>query len=520
MAAPARPPVRLAEIVALLSLGTDLGLGQPMEHMIRACLVALRMAERLGLPDKDRRVLYYSGLLAWVGCHTDAYEQARWLGDDLSLKSDTHYAFDFGRPADVAAFMVKHIGGASRPLLSRAGASLGFLRDGRKAMADLAENHYRATDDLAERLELGEDVRAGLKQSFERWDGKGAFRLKGQQILVTSRLINLADVVEVFRRTAGVEAAVAVARKRRGTHFDPMLVDLFCERAHDLFDGLEAATSWDAVIAAEPALATVLPEEKLDDVFEALGSFAELKSPWTLGHARGLADLTVEAGRGVGLSEADLVTLRRATYIHDIGALGVSNEIWDKRGALTASEWERVRLHPYLTQRMLAFSPALAPLGEIAGMHHERLDGSGYPLGLVGGSIGPAARILGAADTYRAMVEARPHRPAHTKEEAAAELHAAVSRGRLDGDAVAAVLRVEGHRVPRQRDYPAGLTAREVEVLRLLARGLANKEIAQRLFISAKTVGNHIEHIYAKTGATNRASASLFAQRHGLMIDL
>jgi HD-GYP domain-containing protein (c-di-GMP phosphodiesterase class II) len=520
MNAPKRPPVRLAEIVALLSLGTDLGLGQPMEHMIRACLVALRLADKLGLPEAERRVLYYSGLLAWVGCHTDAYEQARWFGDDLSLKWDTHYGFDFGRTTDFAAFMVKYIGGAGRPLLTRARASVGFLRDGRKAVASLFVNHYRATDELAERLGLGDDVRAGLKESFERWDGKGALRLKGEQILLTSRLINLADVVEVFRRTAGVEAAIAVAQKRRGTHFDPALVDMFCERAHDLFEGLEETTTWDTLISAEPALATVVPEERLDDVFEALGSFAELKSPWALGHARGLAELTVEAGRCFGLPDADLVSLRRATFIHDIGALGVSNEIWDKRGPLTASEWERVRLHPYLTQRMLAFSPALAPLGEIAGLHHERLDGSGYPRGVQGSAIGPAARILAAADTYRAMTEERPHRAARAPDDAAAELRAEVSRGRLDGGAVAAVLRAEGHRVPRQREHPAGLTAREVEVLRLLARGLANKEIAQRLFISAKTVGNHIEHIYTKIGSTNRATASLFAQRHGLMVDV
>ena len=511
--------VRLAEIVALLSLGTDLGLGQPMEHMIRACLVALRMADRLGLPAAERRVLYYSGLLAWVGCHTDAYEQARWLGDDLLLKADTHYGFDFGRPRDVTAFMVKHVGGASRPFFTRLRMGVGFLHEGRRALQSMAENHYRATDDLAERLGLGDDVRAALKQSFERWDGKGPLRVKGDQILLGSRLITLTDVVEVFRRTAGIEAAVAVARERRGTHFDPALVDLFCERAPDLFEGLEDKSSWQAVIAAEPSLAPTVPDEKLDDVLEALGSFAELKSPWALGHARGIAELTAEAGRGYGLPEGDVVTLRRAAWLHDIGALGVSNEIWDKRGTLTAPEWERVRLHPYLAQRMLVSSAALAPLGELAFLHHERLDGSGYPRGLRGDGIPPAARVLAAADTYRAMVEARPHRPARTPEEAAAELRAETSRGRLDGDAVAAVLRAEGHRVPRQREYPAGLTGREVEVLRLLARGLANKEIAQRLFISAKTVGNHVEHIYAKIGSTNRAGASLFAQRHGLMVD-
>ena len=119
--------------------------------------------------------------------------------------------------------------------------------------------------------------------------------------------------------------------------------------------------------------------------------------------------------------------LRRAAFVHDIGRLGVSNAIWDKPGELTQSELERVRLHPYLTERMLSFSPALAPLGAIAGQHHERLDGSGYPRGLSGDAITPAGRILAAADVYHAMTEARPHRPALAAAEAAAR---AARRGR------------------------------------------------------------------------------------------
>ena len=158
--------------------------------------------------------------------------------------------------------------------------------------------------------------------------------------------------------------------------------------------------------------------------------------------------------------------------MHDFGRLGVSNAIWDKRGPLTQAEMERVRLHPYLSERMLAFSPALAPLGAIAVQHHERLDGSGYPRGLAGDAITPAGRLLAAADAYHAMTELRPHRPALAPEEAAAELRAEVAAGRLDGDAVDAVLRAAGHRVRRRREWPAGLTAREVEVLRLVTRGL------------------------------------------------
>ena len=219
----------------------------------------------------------------------------------------------------------------------------------------------------------------------------------------------------------------------------------------------------------------------------------------------------------LGHADEDVLTLRRAGLVHDFGRLGVSNAIWDKRGPLGAGEWERVRTHPYLTERMLHGSEALAPLGAIAVQQCERLDGSGYPRGLSGSAISRHARILGAADAYQAMREPRSYRAERTADDAAAELRAEVAAGRLDAEAVDGVLAAAGHRVRRRREGPAGLTPREVEVLRLLAQGLSNKEIAVRLVISPKTAGNHIEHIYAKIDASSRATASLFAMQHGLL---
>jgi HD-GYP domain-containing protein (c-di-GMP phosphodiesterase class II) len=384
----------------------------------------------------------------------------------------------------------------------------------------MLENHYLATDALAARLDLGDDVRASLKQTFERWDGKHApLGLKGEEILLTSRLIHLANLVEVFHRAEGVEAAISAARARSGSEFDPALVDLFCAEAPALCENLDAATHWEIVIAAEPSLAAVVSDEPFEDVLEAMADFVDLKSPYTIGHSRGVADLAAAAGRAYGLLSNEVVLIRRAGLVHDFGRLGVSNGVWDKRGSLTQSEIERVRLHPYLSERMLAFSPALAPLGAIAGQHHERLDGSGYPRGLSAAAITPAGRLLAAADVYHAMGEARPHRPPRTSQEAAAELRAEVTAGRLDGDAVDAVLRGAGHRVRHQRKWPAGLTGREVEVLRLVTHGLSTREIAERLIITRKTAANHVEHVYAKIGVSNRARAALFAMQHGLMSD-
>jgi len=515
-----RERVRLAELVALLSLGTDLGLGQPMEHMIRACLIALRLGERLGLAESERGVVYYSGLLAWVGCHTDAYEQAKWFGDDITLKSDAHYHYDMGRAGPAISFVLRHVGGPERSLAARARVGMALIGDRLRVLRALAENHYRATDELVGRLGLGEDVRESLRQTYERWDGKGAYGMKGDEIALSSRLINLADVVEVFGRAGGVEAAIVVARERSGTQFDPELVDAFCEQAPMVLTELDQTPSWEAVIAAEPALGREIAGEELDLALEAIGEFAELRSPWIMGHVYAVRGLVTEAATSFGLPNADLAELRRAACVYDLGRLGVPNTIWDKPGPLTRSELERVLTHPYLSERMLAFAPSLEGLGRIAVQHHERLDGSGYPRGVSGDQLGTTARLLAAADVYQALCEPRPHRPARTARDAAGELRREVAAGRLDGEAVDSVLRAAGHRVGRRREWPAGLTTREVEVLRLLARGLSNKQIAAELVISPKTAGTHVEHIYRKIDASNRAQASLFAMRHGLMRDV
>jgi HD-GYP domain-containing protein (c-di-GMP phosphodiesterase class II) len=286
-----------------------------------------------------------------------------------------------------------------------------------------------------------------------------------------------------------------------------------------IFEVLDSLATWEAVISSQPGPDSTLSGAELDRYLEAIADFADLKSPWTIGHSRGVADLAFEAGAIYGMPEADTLAIRRAGLLHDLGRLGVSNATWDKRGPLTQTELERVRLHPYLSERMLCFSPALAPLGAIAVQHHERLDGSGYPRGLSADAITAAGRLLAAADAYHAVTEMRPHRPALPPEHACHELRAEVAAGRIDGGAADAVLRAAGHRVTRRRQWPAGLTPREIEVLRALARGLSNREIAELLVISPKTAANHVEHIYLKIGASNRAMASLFATRHGLMQD-
>jgi HD-GYP domain-containing protein (c-di-GMP phosphodiesterase class II) len=505
----------LAELVAALSLGIDLGFGQPMEHVLRQCLIALRLAERIGLDEQSRAVVYYTALLVNVGCHSDAHEQSKWFGDDIALKSGK-YDHEL-RSVRGAAAGIRRLG-SGYPPLHRFRLGLEFALSGHRELDGMIAHHAAIAQKLARQLELSDEVVEALGSTYERWDGRGwPGKRKRTEVPIASRLAQFAEFAEVAHRVGGVVAAKNLAQKRSGKQFDPMLAGVVCAEGEMLLAGLDSVSTWDAVIAAEPALAVMLSGERFDAALLAIGSFVDLKSPYTLGHARAVAELAAEAGVRHGLSEADVRLLRRAGLVHGVGRLGVSNSIWDKPGPLGAGEWERVRMQPYLTQRMLHQSGALAPIGAIAVQHRERLDGSGYPQGLVAAAISRPARILAASDAYQAMREPRPYRPARHADEAAAELRAEVRAGRLGAEAVEAVLGAAGHRVARRREGPAGLTAREVEVLQLVARGLSNKEVASRLVISPKTVGNHVEHIYVKIDASTRAQASLFAMQHGLL---
>jgi HD-GYP domain-containing protein (c-di-GMP phosphodiesterase class II) len=500
----------------MLSLATDLGYGQPMEHVQRSCMLALRLGARMGLNEEERAVVYYVGLLACVGCFADAHEQARWFGDDIVLKTDLYDVNAAGMP--LMTFMMRHVA-LGDPMTKRAGRMVAFMTNGRHEVEGMYVTHCLVAGALAERLGLSSDVCDALQQAYERWDGRGEpAGLKGPDIAVSARLMRLSRTVEVFFRRGGPDAAVDVARQRQGSEFDPELVDLFCEGAASLLEDVATTTSWTAVVAAEPALTqTTLSPDQLDVVLEAIADYADLKSPFTIGHSRAVADLATAAGAKYGLQPSDIALLRRAALVHDIGRLGISNAIWDKPGPLSEAEWERVRLHPYFTERMLAGSPALAPLGAISAQHHVRLEGSGYPSGLGRANVSPLALILAAADVYEACLEPRPHRPARSAAEAASELRAEVQRGRIDARAADAVLATAGHRVGRRREGPAGLTAREIEVLQLLARGMSNKAIAERLVITPKTTSSHVEHIYTKLGVSSRAAASLFAAQSGLL---
>ena len=509
--------VRLAELIAAWSLAIDLGLGLPQEHVLRQCRIALGLAERLGLDEADRAAVYYVAMLAWVGCTADSHELADQFGDDLTLRADAHRVDLAGLP--MMSFLLRRVG-TGRPPLRRAGMAAALVATGGRGAAEAMTAHCQVAAAIARRLGLGAEVQEPLLHVFARWDGRGIPRgVSGEALPLAIRLVQVASIAEVHHRGGGGEAAIAVARERSGGQFDPRLVEAFADCASEVLEGLADESSWDSVIAAEPGLAKALAGDELDAALEAVADFGDLKSPWFTGHSRGVARLAAAAAQEAGLSDEAITELRRAALVHDLGRTGIPNTIWDKPGPLTDAERERVRLHPYYTERMLARPEALARLGAIAASHHERLDGSGYHRSLPGSALSPAARMLAAADVYHAMTEARPHREALGTDEAAAELRADVRAGRIDADAAEDVLTAAGHprAAARERASPAGLTARELEVLPLVARGASSRDVARELVIAEKTARNHIEHIYLKLGVSTRAEASLYAMRHGLV---
>jgi DNA-binding CsgD family transcriptional regulator len=313
----------------------------------------------------------------------------------------------------------------------------------------------------------------------------------------------------------GEAHAAGVMRERAGGAFDPVIAHLLAAEAGDILAVTEASSVWDEVLGMEPTPWLTLREDAIDRALGAMGNFADLASRYLVGHAAGVAELAGDAARRRGLPADDVVTVRRAALIHDVGRVAVPVRVWQKAAPLTPNEWEQLRLHAYHSERVLSRSPFLAALAPVATFHHERLDGTGYHRGATVVAMSPAARLLAAADAYHSMTEPRPHRDALAPEQAAELLEREARAGRLDADSVAAVLAVAGHRAPRLT-RPAGLTEREARVIGLVARGLQTKQIARVLDISVKTADRHIQNAYAKIGVSTRAAATLFAMQHGL----
>lgn len=511
---PGTGPTR-AELLAALSVAVDLGLGQPAEHMLRSALIGTRIADRLGLDRAQRDCVYYTALIMWIGCHADSHEYARWFGDDIAVRHDSYSVDWSGLP--YYRFILSNVA-RGEPLSRRMMVLAALLVNARGQLSRLIHSHCTSAALLAERMGLSPDVQHALGFTFERFDGGGLpTGARGDSLPIAIRVAQLSDMVEVHHRNLGVHGAVAMVRARSGGQFDPDVAEVFVADADKILAGPAAGDSWHAALREAPDRADRVDGRELDALLQALGDFVDLKCPFTLGHSRAVADLAAGAATIAGLDESGVSLVRRAGYVHDLGRIGVSNQVWSKPAALTAGEFERVRLHPYLTVRILSQVSGLQDVATVAGNHHECVNGTGYPRSLAGPALGLPDRILAAAVSYQAALEPRPYRPALTTGDAERRLKTRVRAGELDSAAVDAVLCAAGHGEHRHHPRPDRLTPREVEVLCLVATGASNKEIAAALVISEKTARNHVERTYAKIGASNRIGASMYALRNGLV---
>ena len=518
---PQESGVRLGELIAALSLAFDLGNNFPPEKALRNALLAVELGREIGLEGQPLSDIFYVAQLRYLGCTAFSHELAAFLGIDELAARSLYAPIASSAAVEAIETTVTKLGKGAGPL-RRARAVFKMAMAGKTTLARGWVADCEAAGRLASQLGMSKAVCLAIPDVYSAWDGKGLIGrwVQGEGIALPARIAFLVHEAEIHHRLGGRNAAIEMVRERSGSDFDPSLASAFLRIAPQALALIEQESVWEPALEAEPQPRPWIPESRLDMVAQAFGNFVDLKSPYMLGHSAGVSDMAAAAGAAAGLSSEEIVSLRRAGWLHDLGRVSVPNTIWDKRGKLSVSEWERVRLHPYYGERILAQSPMLRSLSIVVGMHHERLNGTGYHRAASGSLIPTAARLLAVADVYQAMVEERPHRSALSPTVAAQELTISARAGQLDREAVNAMLSVVGQR-PRGRRlaWPADLSEREVQVLRLAARGKPNREIASLLQISENTVHHHVKRIYDKIGVSTRAGAALFAMQNDLLRD-
>lgn len=514
-------PLRLAEFVATLALAQDNAFGQPLESQLRSCLLASWMCDAAEVGDDVRETTYWVALLRYLGCTGHAHEVATVFGDEIAIRART-LVHDAADPEEVMGDVVAFATAGRSPEERDE-----IIRMLQATAHEWAVHNFASgcevADMLAQRLDVGPDVREALAFTFERWNGNGfPTHARGEDIPLPMRIVHVSQDMEAIGRVFSVDSAIDAARERRGRTYDPALADLFVANGGDWFARLARTEPWDAVLGLEPEPRRTLDGEELDRTLEIAADFIDLKSPYMGGHSRRCAQLAGDAARVLGFPDDAVLSLRRAALVHDFGTTAVPNSIWDKPGPLTRTEFDRVELHPMLTEQMLRRSPALDALNPVASAHHEKCDGSGYHRRVRAAAGDPGACVLAATEVYVGLTTERADRPAFPDAEAAAELRRLESDGVLEARASRAVLVAAGQGEPagrgrRRAQNPGGLSHREADVLRLAARGLTTREIADQLVISPKTADHHIQHIYAKIGVSTRAAAALWAMENAMV---
>lgn len=509
------PFMRLAELLGRLSLASDIANDFPHGKSVRSVVLAVELGRAAGESTDDTRDAFWVTLLGFLGCTGFAHEEAQvGAGDDQSVRNAMVMA-DVADPLGTVMGAIRRIGRGA-PFMQRIRAIASILTD-REGAARYARAMCDSSIHLARIVGAGPQILTALETLCERWDGRGApAQIGGEGLTTAMRLNHIGHIVELAHHRGGRDAALAVVKRRSGGQFDPRLARAFVAEQRQLFEAIEDPLIFDRFLALEPEPVAQADESRIDDVARALGHFADLKSPSFLGHSAAVADLAASAAEIAGLGANEIRVVRRAALFHDLGRVSVPNGIWESPGKLDWGQWERVRLHAYYTERVLAPLKELADVRLIAGMAHERCDGSGYHRG-VAGDASVAANILAASDIATAMGEARPHRAALPTSEITSHILAEASAGRLDRKVADAVLQAMGTAERAPPSPSPQLTERELEVARLVARGNTNRGIGAELGISARTVQIHVAHIYKKIGVSSRAGAAVWLMENELL---
>ncbi len=407
--------LKLSELIGSLSYALDITEGQPAGHCVRCCWIGTQVGRRIGLPEEQLWELYYTLLLKDLGCSSNAARIcALYLTDDLNFKHDYKQVGD--SLPQVLGFVLKHTG-LKAGLAERFRSVMTILRDGPEIARDLVATRCQRGAEIAGLLRFPQGVSDGIYSLDEHWNGQGKpARLAGEAIPVYSRIALLAQVIDVFNMAAGRDAALREVRARAGQWFDPALVAAFEDvaRADAFWDVLASPGIDRAVADLQPAGKAQHPldDDYLDDIAIAFGQVVDAKSPYTSGHSERVALYTDMIAEALGLDAQRRRWLKRGALLHDVGKLGVSNSVLDKAGALDRAEWDAVKLHAEFTETILGRIAPFRELAAIAGAHHERLDGSGYPRGLGADDIRIETRIITTADIFDAITAARPYRGA------------------------------------------------------------------------------------------------------------
>jgi putative nucleotidyltransferase with HDIG domain len=433
--------IRLTDAIGALSHALDMAEGQPVGHSIRTAMIGMRLAGVLQLGVHDRNALFYALLLKDLGSSSNAAQLASFFGaDDRALKA-ARRLIDWTDRRDVARFAFRHARGGW--WLARGWHALTRFHDADDAHQRMAETRASRGSVTAAMLAMPQATCDAIAATEEHWDGNGApHGLRGEQIPLLSRIVGLAQTVEVFEQAFGVQTACEVARARSGRWFDPALVDALDSFAHDatFWERLRDADSLSALRSFEPPERVVYADElRLDTIAEAFARVIDAKSPFTARHSQNVSFLATRTAMELGMTSREVRALRRAGLLHDIGKLGVGNTILDKATALTPAELQAMQRHTRYTLEILRGVPRFARFAMLAASHHERLDGSGYHVGLTGDELTLSMRVLAAADVCEALSAARPYRAGLPVDVVLRHLDESVASGRLCPVAVGAL---------------------------------------------------------------------------------